>query len=191
MSIFEMLKKSNWYCPFKTAIPLMQNLFIRHVAWGVLCVVLSVVLLFMDFAGEEMMVRVAFSLVPFVIGMFFLFMAFRVYLIIRTGQYQVIEGPCTESPRGINPLPMVGNYMKNMSLTFTMSDEGGIIAYTVRTTRKSLPREGDRVTIAVPLDSLVEDSPTEYQVLSFLSIRYVSHRSVLRKDASKQNARGK
>lgn len=183
MSIFQLLDKKNWYCPFNTAIPMMQHIVFGHLAWGIVSVLLFFALLFSNFMGDTFAERLPFALVPLVVGLFFLFLAFRVYLLIRTGSYTVLQGICTESPRGINPLPMVSNYFKNrLSLSFTMSEKNGIVAYSVRSTRSKLPREGDQVIIAITQDSIIQDSPTEYQVLSYLGIRYMTHAAIDRKN---------
>lgn len=71
---------------------------------------------------------------------------------------------------------MIQNFSKNMVFTFHMTDEGGINAYIVNTTRRLLPKEGAKITLAVPLNGMIKESQTEFRVMSYLALKTIVHK---------------
>jgi len=176
LSFWEMLRKENQYLPLSSAPSFMKNIFYKHAAFALVALMLSVGFFIYKGVGETLIMRLPMAAAPFLFGVFFVVLAWRVYLICRTGQYQVIEGECTFSPRGVNPVSMIQNFSKNMVFTFHMTDEGGINAYIVNTTRRLLPKEGAKITLAVPLNGMIKESQTEFRVMSYLALKTIVHK---------------
>lgn len=187
LSFIQMLDKKTHFCSFSSAVPLIRYRFWTFLAWAFACLVVAVSFGLSPGFGEGLQQRLAFAGAPLLIGVVFGFLAFRIYLLIVTAQYQVITGECTSSPRGINPLPKIKSLSRQLAYSFMFADNGGINVYSVFCPYSDLPREGDMITLIATPNSMRKESQTETIVSSYIALKSVSYKAHLKQETKKKH----